>query len=150
MHMRSLAIAGIFAVIIALLPATTAEGPGPSTQTPEGRRDAPRGIDVSRQFDRDMKSIYERARSEAGYNATYFLSMLAEHGGVATARKLVAAQTVSDGFTSLWQRQRLDLTVEALVLRPEYAELFTDDALDTARQRLHDYGSGDASQRPNW
>jgi hypothetical protein len=52
--------------------------------------------------------------------------MLAELGPLETARKLLNAPAVSDGFSNLWDRGRLDLTVEALVLRPEFAPLFTE------------------------
>jgi hypothetical protein len=83
-----------------------------------------------------MAKIYQRARDETGYTATYLLSMLAEDGGVETARRLLASATVSTGFTSLWNRGRLDLTVEALVLDPQFAGLFTADELDIARGRL--------------
>jgi hypothetical protein len=32
------------------------------------------------------------------------------------------------------------LAVESVVLRPEFAELFSDDALDQSMRRLEDYG----------
>ena len=32
---------------------------------------------------------------------------------------------MSDGFTELWQRGRLDLPVEALVMQPKWASLFS-------------------------
>jgi len=47
---------------------------------------------------------------------------------------------VSNGFTTLWDRKRLDLSVEAYVLRPEYAPLFTEEERGIARARLMEYG----------
>jgi hypothetical protein len=47
---------------------------------------------------------------------------------------------VSDGFTALWRAKRLDLTVEAHVLKPEFESLFTSDELGIARSRLAEYG----------
>lgn len=38
-------------------------------------------------FDQEMFRIYERARSEAHYNATRFLHMLYEHRGLKTAKQ---------------------------------------------------------------
>lgn len=58
--------------------------------------------------------------------------------------RLLAASVVSDGFRALWERGRLDLTVEALVLRPEFRELFDDQELETARTRLEELGYGRA------
>jgi len=91
-------------------------------------------------FHSAMLNIYHRAKRECSYNATRFLGMIAEHGGLETARILLHAKTVSDGYTALWERGRLNLTVEALVLQPEWSELFTDEERDTARKRLRDYG----------
>ena len=95
---------------------------------------------ASKEFDQAMRDIYDRARNEANYHATYFRSMLAEHGGLATARKLLAAPAVSDGFAALWERGRLDLTVEALVVRPRFANLFTPAEIEAAHHRLTQFG----------
>jgi hypothetical protein len=96
--------------------------------------------DLQTEFARAMRDVYARAKSEAGYNATYFLRMLSDHGPVETARRLITSTQPSEGFTQLWQRQRLDLTVEAQVLRPEFRELFDDEERDACLRRLREYG----------
>jgi len=93
------------------------------------------------QFHDAMLSIYVTAKREAGYNATRFLAMLNDHGGVKTARILLEAPTVSDGYTALWERRRLDLTVEAVILDNErFHSLFSEEQLKTCRARLIQYG----------
>lgn len=92
------------------------------------------------QFNQAMVQIYQTAKKDLGYNAARFAQMLGEQGGVATARQLLWSDQPSDGFTTLWEHHRLDLTVEAHVLQPQYAELFTEDDRDRALQRLKDYG----------
>lgn len=96
--------------------------------------------DVHREFARRMSGVYRRGRDEAGYNATYFRTMLAEHGPLATAHKLLAAPAVSDGFAALWERGRMDLTVEAVVVEPQFAELFSADEIAAAQRRLEQFG----------
>ncbi len=61
-----------------------------------------------------------------------------------TARILINAGQPSEGYTALCERGRLDLTVEALVLQPEWQALFAQEPglLDRARRRLADYGYG--------
>ena len=86
-----------------------------------------------------MRDIYLRAKAEAGYNATYFLQMLANEGPLETARRLIGSSQPSEGFTALWERHRLDLTVEAHVIRPEFAQLFTEGERDQAVERLRRY-----------
>jgi HNH endonuclease len=82
---------------------------------------------------------YRRARTEAHYNAPYFLQMLQERLGYDTAIHLIHLQQPSIGFTHLWERERLDLTVEALVLRPEWQHIFSEADLRAARHRLEQY-----------
>lgn len=92
-------------------------------------------------FDGAMFDVYRRAKDEAGYNATIFLGMICDRGGVATAKYLINAPTVSDGYTHLYERGRLDLTVEALIVENErWHVLFEPSELDRARRRLRQYG----------
>jgi hypothetical protein len=95
--------------------------------------------DIERRFDAAMSEIYERAGHELGYWATRYLQMLRRLGGLKTARRLLAARTTSDGYARLREEGRLDLTVEAYVLRPEFQPLFTATELDQARARLAHY-----------
>jgi hypothetical protein len=96
--------------------------------------------DLTTRFDAAMRQIYDRARSECGYNATRFLQMLAEHGGVKTAKLLLDDHTMSEGLTALWERKRLDISMEALVLQEEWAPLFTDAERAAARTKLAELG----------
>lgn len=80
--------------------------------------------EVEHRFHRAMISIYENAKRELGYNATRFLQMISDHGGLATARQLLRSDAPSECFTTLWERGRLDLTVEALVLDDEFVPLY--------------------------
>ncbi|MEV0751666.1 hypothetical protein [Streptosporangium sp. NPDC050280] len=114
---------------------------GPAVSASPAAGDEPKaGTEAGTEFNEAMRSVYDRARAEANYHATYFLSMLAEHGSLATARKLLHAPAVSDGFAALWERGRLDLTVEALVVQPRFADLFTPAEIEIARHRLGQFG----------
>ena len=96
--------------------------------------------EVEREFGRAMRDVYLRAKDELGYNATYFLRMLSTEGPIQTARRLITSSQPSEGFTTLWERRRLDLTVEAHVVQPRFQSLFTESELEAARQRLEGYG----------
>jgi len=96
--------------------------------------------EVERRFHRAMITIYETAKRELGYNATRFLQMVSEHGGLVTARQLLWSDAPSDGFTTLWKLHRLDLTVEDHVLRAEFSSLFSDADREQALARLKAYG----------
>lgn len=91
-------------------------------------------------FDREMLRVYQRAYSEANYNASRFLQMLYDHRGLETARILLHSSTVSDGYTALWERGRLDLTVEAVIHdNPKWHPLFTEEELVICTKRLKEY-----------
>ncbi|EIN6343154.1 hypothetical protein [Vibrio parahaemolyticus] len=91
-------------------------------------------------FDDAMMGIYKRALSEVNYKATVFLRMLLEHKGLETAKRLIHSSKVSDGYTSLWQLGRLDLTVEALIIdNPIWHDLFNEEELAICKKRLKDY-----------
>ena len=97
-------------------------------------------MDLLKAFDKAMLDIYQRAKSEANYNASVFLQMLHKHRGVATARMLINSSKPSDGYTNLYSRGRLDLTVEALVVEnSRWHPLFSEEELAIARKRLADY-----------
>jgi hypothetical protein len=91
-------------------------------------------------FDRAVLATIERCREELRYNPRYFRVMVTSHGALGATRKLLHAPAVSDGFVSLWERNRLDLTVEALVSEARFAHLFTDEEREVARKRLADFG----------
>jgi hypothetical protein len=95
---------------------------------------------VEAQFDKAMMDVYLRALKECDYKATRFLHMLHEHRGLETARILLHASKVSEGYVALWMRKRLDLTVEAVILGAEWHSLFSERDREIARKRLADYG----------
>ncbi|MFG3208044.1 hypothetical protein [Streptomyces sp. NPDC048192] len=91
-------------------------------------------------FHDDMRRGAERLKREIGYNPTRFTQMLGELGGVGAAKQLLRGGNASDGFATLWESGRLELSVEAFVLLPWYRHLFEDHHLETARYRLSEHG----------
>lgn len=71
-----------------------------------------------------------------GYWAHYFLRAVRNHGGLAYAHQLLQVEGTTDGFARLTEEGRLDLTMEALVLRPEFASLFSAHERQIAASRL--------------
>lgn len=96
--------------------------------------------ELERRFDAAMMGIYHRALKEANYRATRFHQMLCDHGGLETAQLLLHSNHVSEGYTALWERGKLELTVEALVLEFEWNDLFTEEEREIAKKRLQEYG----------
>jgi len=95
---------------------------------------------LEKNFNEDMKNIYLTAKKELKYNASRFWQLVCEKGGLQAAKILIAKDGGTDGFEILWEHGRLDLSVEAHVLKPEYAELFTDEEKIMCRERLESFG----------
>lgn len=95
---------------------------------------------LENKFHQAMLGIYEQANDACEYNPTRFLQMVQEHGGIETARRLLAKDEVQSGLTTLWECHRLDLSMEALVIQPRFRSLFTELEIATARERLEAFG----------
>jgi hypothetical protein len=97
------------------------------------------------QDERDFVAALQQVVRECraiGYNPTGFLGMISSRGPFESVRALLRTHRPSDGFMTLWEKHRLDLTVEAVVLRPEWSRFFSAEELSVARSRLREVGFG--------
>lgn len=91
------------------------------------------------EFHRAMLNIYDTA-AELDYHPIVFLQMVHEHGGVETARRLLGTPEAQQGLSTLWERERLDISMEALVVQERWKPLFSDAERQAAWDRLSAYG----------
>jgi hypothetical protein len=98
------------------------------------------------EFHEQMVNVYRNALTQAHYKATKFLEMVSMQGGLKAAKTLLHTSYLPDGFAELWQRGRLDLTMEHIVIQAPWNALFTEDELRVARERLAAHG-GQVSQQ---
>src|SRR5205085_101107 len=96
--------------------------------------------DLEAQFQNAMLKLYDDSNRAINYRPTRLMEMSNELGAVQAARQLISKpDDPSSGFMKLWESGRLDLSVEALILKPEFAPLFTDEERKKARQYLLQY-----------
>lgn len=62
--------------------------------------------------------------------------MIAEHGAVSTAKRLIKTGDIQSGLLRLLTLGRPDLTIESIVINNKWQEIFTDDERELARWRL--------------
>lgn len=91
-------------------------------------------------FHQKMVMVYERAKAECHYNAMRFYKMVQSKGGLLTAKELLASNHYPEGLTRLWELKRLDISMEALVLKEPWCHLFTSEELAIAKKRLEELG----------
>ena len=89
-------------------------------------------------LERHLRGAFEDAhavaQSELGFGMPMLLRMADERGAAQAARATLASE--DDTFTKLFMCGRLDISVEAIVLREVFRPLFTDVELQCARERL--------------
>jgi hypothetical protein len=94
-------------------------------------------IKLETEFEEALRSAARECIQQYRYRPTYFLSMLAERGGVTTARTLLGKSVPSSGFTKLVVNYgRPDLTMEHFVATPKYSPLFERDEVAKAQRWL--------------
>lgn len=91
------------------------------------------------QFHQDMVNAFQTCIRELNYHPTIALHHFEKHGAVETAHWLVNLRNDPYGFTKLWEAGRLDLSAEALILKPEYAPLFSLEDRRIAYDVLKEY-----------
>ena len=91
-------------------------------------------------FNEDMKNIYFTAKRDINYTATRFMQLVSQKGGLQAAKQLIVKEGGTYGFEVLWENKRLDLSVEALVLKPEYITLFSYEERMLCKDRLEKFG----------
>lgn len=80
------------------------------------------------------------AKAALDYTPVSFLQMLGSLGGYKTVGNLISRTKPSDGFTTLWEGGRLDLSVEALVAESRWRRCFEANLLLAAETRLRQAG----------
>jgi hypothetical protein len=96
-------------------------------------------MSLENELTQELRGTYKSARKH-GYVATYFLQMLEEHGGVGTARRLLAKSDPQTGLFELWKLGLLHESMEAVVLQDKFKSLFAENELAEAHRRLDELG----------
>lgn len=99
---------------------------------------------LTRTFEEELREKMIQAKKECKYNPTRFNQMLAQYGGVETARRLIASAqktgNLSEGPSTLWSCGRLDLSMEESVCKPEYAAPFSETEIMYCKNILRELG----------
>ena len=99
--------------------------------------------DLAMKFERQVLDDSKEYTKLTGTSPSRFLQMVAEVGGVETARVLALSNHPAEGFTRAWEHKCMNLTVEHTIVYGhdgEFQRLFTDDVVKAARKRLRQYG----------
>jgi HNH endonuclease len=95
-------------------------------------------MDLEAQLHEEMIGIYRSVGLATGYWANRYLPKVKKVGGLQAAKEwLKPKSNPTSGLQKLVDINRLDLSVEALVLRQPWCTLFTAEELQVAQTRLN-------------
>jgi len=92
------------------------------------------------EFNAEMLGLFNRTGKAMGYWPRYFLRKVRRVGGSRMAKDLLDDSSKASGFGRLADENKLELSVEYLVLQARWWPLFTDRERTVARKRLSDAG----------
>lgn len=95
-------------------------------------------LSLEAQLHEEMLAIYHCIGRETGYWARRYLQHVKRVGGLQAAKDWLKPKSVpTSGLQKLVEINRLDLSLEALVLRQPWSSLFTSEELSVAQKRLN-------------
>ncbi len=96
--------------------------------------------DTEKKFSEEWMKKAEQAQGMEEYNATKLLKDIQQYGGVSVARRALSRNGCSDNFEVLKKNNRLDLSMETLVVKGEFGSLFEDDEVNQCLALLCECG----------
>ena len=90
-------------------------------------------------FHEELLGLYKRIVKELKYKSPRLLEMMNKYGGYEAVIKILPTDAHTFDFTLLWEQERLDLSIEALVTKERYKTLFPPDVIQFCQKRLDEY-----------
>lgn len=88
----------------------------------------------------DMIKIFREIDIQYNYKEAGFFQMIQTDGAIRTAKEIINKADVTEGFIKLAEDNRLDLSLEAIVIKDKYKEVFTNEERKICLKRLKKYG----------
>ncbi len=99
---------------------------------------------LKQEFHRDIQKSIKQTIEQANYRPTRFIQLIGDIGSYETAIRLLNEKAVSEGFIKLWEKGKLNLSVESIILNDndgKYRELFDESLIKECEARLAKYSS---------
>ena len=95
---------------------------------------------LQNKFNDDIIDSIEESK-KLGYVPTRFIQMLQKSNGNANELAIsLVSKDVTFGLKKLWEKGRLDLTMEARIIKPDFQELFPKEIVDLCKKKLEKFG----------
>ncbi|WP_315081823.1 hypothetical protein [uncultured Clostridium sp.] len=95
---------------------------------------------LEKKLQQEVIKSCEIAEKECGCKMTRFLETIERFGIVRTAQEIFRKGRTSDCFSKLVEEGCIELTMEAIIVEPQYAKLFTDEEVNSCYELLCEKG----------
>lgn len=96
-------------------------------------------MSLKEKFEIEILNAVEESK-KIGYHPSRFISMYQEKGVLTACRELISKNVVSEGLFKLFKLGRLELSIEAHVIKEEYKSLFIIEEIEKCKYILEEYG----------
>ena len=90
-------------------------------------------------FHQEIIDLYKMMIKSVKYKPTRLMDFINKYGGYEAAVKYISTESNVQDFAILWEKERLDLSVEALITKEKYRELFSEEILSFCDHKLKEY-----------
>ncbi|OON96337.1 MAG: hypothetical protein ATN36_05670 [Epulopiscium sp. Nele67-Bin005] len=90
-------------------------------------------------FDKEIIDTYKCIIKDVKYKCPTLLTQINKYGGYEAVIKYIGTDANTVDFGVLWEAQRLDLTVEALITDEKFRNIFPEEIVSFCENRLNDY-----------
>ena len=94
---------------------------------------------LKKSFHEEIINLYKKITKMVKYKPTRLMDYINKYGGYEAAVKYISTESNVQDFAVLWEHERLDLSVEALITQEKYRPLFSEDILAFCDRKLKEY-----------
>ncbi len=94
---------------------------------------------LKKSFHQEMIHLYKKMIKLIKYKPTRLIDYINKYGGYEAAVKYINTESNVQDFAVLWEKERLDLSVEALITSENYRSLFQEEVLVFCDRKLKEY-----------
>ena len=95
--------------------------------------------ELKKSFHQDIINLYKMINKIVKYKPTRLMDFINKYGGYEAAVKYITTESNVQDFAVLWECERLDLSVEALITNEKYRSIFSEDVLAYCDRKLKEY-----------
>lgn len=97
-------------------------------------------LEIEKKLQQEVLKSCKAAEKECGCKMTRLMDTIERFGVVNAAKEIIRKGRTSDCFSKLVEAGHIELSLEAIIVKPQYEELFDDDEVNACFELLCENG----------